>query len=198
MDYHQELFSNPSKKSIFACAKKLNLFKRGQIVFPTNECADMFVDFFIYSWPSKADCPIAKSNMEDNTDLIAGTQNNVFSIFEVSSLGNSKVRATDIFRDGMVGEVYDFNLSRSISGEYLFASRLLKFPDFSCFSGIGLPVFSGEMLDNIHASVKHFLKKTKSSSVAELKSKQETEFEALILKACLKYKTYEFFSTEYI
>jgi hypothetical protein len=196
IELHQDLFANVGKDKILSCAKKLSLFKRGEIVFPAEECADAFADFLIYSWPTKDTCEVATVKFEDDQDLFHGMQNNLFSIFIVKSLGDSKVRVEDIFRSGLVQDVYDLNLSKSVKGELLFATRLLKFSNFSCFSGAGFPVVSNEMLNDVQSSTDRLLKRYNAISVQDLSPLQETEFEAMVIKLCLKHKAYEFFLTE--
>lgn len=198
MDFHSELLKMVQKKNYSTCARSLGLYKKKKLYFPDESCVDIFTDFSIYSWPSKDKAPVQTYKDADGSKskLLNGMRRNVFSLFGVESIGNHKLKCTDLLREGLAEEVIDVGLSRSATSGFVFASRLLKFDDFCCFSGAGFPAFDDGLLEDILFDVSFFLDKCGVEEPADLGPKDETRLEAIIIKQCIRHEAYERFSTE--
>ncbi|WP_027186142.1 hypothetical protein [Desulfovibrio inopinatus] len=197
-DFHSELFQRVPKKEYAPCARAIGLYKKKQLFFPEDACIGIFADCLIYSWPSKEKSPVATFSTDDHHQLalLSGMQKNVFSLFGMENIGSNRLQCADLLKEGHTEEVIDIGLSRSARSGLIFASRLLRYDDFCCFSGAGFPVFSDELLKDIISGVSLFLDKCNVESVADLGPQEETKLEAIIIKQCVRHKAYEHFFTE--
>lgn len=197
-EFHSELLRTIPKRELTTCAKSLGMYKKNKLYFPSNSCVDIFTDYLIYSWPAKGESPVDsfETDCPNKLHLLSGMQRNVFSLFGVEVIGNFRLKCRDLFREGLVEEIIDINMSHHPSPVFMFASRLLKFDDFCCFTGAGFPVFSNELLMDLMLDVSLFLEKNGVESVDDLSSKKETVFESIVIKWCIKHGAYKHYESK--
>jgi SEC-C motif-containing protein len=181
------------KSTLEDCARKLGLFRRGTLVFDSEDEMALLMDYCLY-YPDRDGRNLVMKYLEnsppsaDSEEMIAlrAMTRAYYSLIQVTDVERGVgVAVHDLLRDE-TGFLMDVGFGNSAQRHWMLASRIVPSEGFLATSGAALPV-DPAAATRIVSELKKRKQTPETFDFKRITPMQEAELAALMIRTCLSF-----------